>query len=97
MKALPINREMARIARKLVWFEEPEQSLANPIRFIAYAMARATATDMAEIRRHVSDEDFIQAIDHAPPGIIDPRSWAYWNIVIAGRSPPPPLPIRRFE
>jgi len=97
LKALPVNPEMAAIARRLVWFEEPEQSLADPIRFMAYAMARATAKDIAEIRRHVSDEDFLQAIEQAPPGIIDPRSWAYWNLMIAGRSPPPPLPTRTFE
>jgi len=25
----------------------------------------------------MSDEDFREALDKAPPGIIDPRSWAY--------------------
>src|SRR3982074_555836 len=30
-----------------------------------------------------------------PPGIIDPRSWDYWNSKM-GRYPPPPLPVRRF-
>ena len=38
---------------------------------------------------------FCQALDHAPPAIIDPRSWAYWNSKM-GRYPPPPLPVRRF-
>ena len=85
------------IARKLVWFEEPEESLADPVRFMAYAMARATAEDMAEIRQHLTDDAFQEAIDRAPPGIIDPRSWAYWNLVVGGRSPPPPLPTRTFE
>jgi hypothetical protein len=30
-----------------------------------------------------------------PPGIIDPRSWAYWNLKL-GRDPTPPMPARRF-
>lgn len=35
----------------------------------------------------------VTALDHAPPGILDPRSWAYWN-VLADRYPPPPMPRR---
>jgi hypothetical protein len=50
---------------------------------------------MRLIREYVSDEDFREALDRAPPGIIDPRSWAYWNSKM-GRYPPPPLPKRHF-
>jgi hypothetical protein len=39
----------------------------------AYAMARATHADMRVSRRYLSDADFLQALDEAPPGIIDPR------------------------
>jgi hypothetical protein len=54
--------------------------------------------DMRVIREYVSDDDFREALDKAPPGIIDPRSWAYWNSKNSkmGRYPPPPLPWRRF-
>jgi hypothetical protein len=34
---------------------------------------------MRVLRRYVSDEDFLEALVKAPPGIIDPRSWAHWN------------------
>jgi hypothetical protein len=50
---------------------------------------------MEAIRKHVTDSEFCEALDRAPPGIIDPRSWAYWNLKI-GRYPAPPLPERRF-
>jgi hypothetical protein len=30
------------VARRMVWFEEPAEALADPIRFMAFAMARAT-------------------------------------------------------
>jgi hypothetical protein len=33
--------------------------------------------------------------DHAPPGIIDLRSWAYWNSKL-GRYPVPLSPTRRL-
>ena len=47
------------------------------------------------IRRYVSDADIREALDRAPAGIIDPRSWAYWNSKL-GRYPAPPLPGRRL-
>ena len=62
---------------------------------MAYAMASAVHEDMQALRRYVSDDDFREALDNAPPGIIDPRSWAYWNLKM-GRYPPPPLPKRSF-
>jgi len=86
---------MLDLARRIIWFEPPEQALAEPIRFLAYAMTYARHEDMREIRRHVSDDDFRDALDQAPPGIIDARSWAYWNSKL-GRYPPPPRPVRRF-
>jgi hypothetical protein len=95
VKPIPLTEETETVARRVVWFETPAQALADPVRFLAYAMAHATHADMQAIRRYVSDSDFREALDRAPPGIIDPRSWAYWNARM-GRYPPPPLPERRF-
>ena len=95
MNPLPITPQILSIAPRIIWFEPPEQALANPIRFMAYAMTYARHEDMRVIRQYVSDDDFREALDPAPAGIIDPRSWAYWNLVM-GRYPAPPLPKRRF-
>jgi len=86
---------MLSVAPRIVWFEPPERALADPVRFMAYAMTYARHEDMRLIREHVSDDDFRDALDRAPPGIIDPRSWAYWNSKM-GRYPAPPLPKRHF-
>ncbi len=96
MKPIPVTPETADIARRIIWFEPPEQALADPIRFMAYAMRYATHEDMKAIRCHVSEEDFREALDKAPPGIIDSRSWAYWNSKM-GRYPAPPLPERNLD
>jgi hypothetical protein len=96
MKPIPLNAETEPVARRLVWFEEPAEALADPIRFMAYAMARATHEEMKVIRRYVDDADFLEALEKAPPGIIDGRSWAYWNSKM-GRYPAPPMPTRKFE
>jgi len=95
MKPIPVNAETEILARRIVWFEPPARALADPIRFMAYVMARATVEDLTVIRRYVSDADFREALDKAPPGVIDARSWAYWNARM-GRYPPPPLPRRRL-
>lgn len=95
MTPIPLNPETEAAARRILWFEEPALALSDPIRFLAYAMTYATHEEMKIIRRYVSDRDFREALDKAPPGIIDPRSWAYWNATI-GRYPAPPLPSRRF-
>lgn len=96
MRPIPLTPRTLAIARRISWLEEPEKALLHPVRFMAYAMTHACHDDMRVIREYVSDEDFREALDEAPPGIIDPRSWAYWNLKM-GRFPPPPAPRRAFE
>ena len=93
MKALPHNADLLDLAPRVIWFEPPEQALAEPVRFLAYVMTYGTAQDIAVVRRYVELGDFREALDHAPPGIMDERSWAYWN-VMTGRYPVPPMPQR---
>jgi hypothetical protein len=95
VKDLPRTPALLAVARRVVWFEPPETALADPVRFLAYAMSYGTHEDMREVRRHVADDDLRAALAAAPPGIIDPRSWAYWHLVV-DRYPPPPLPRRRL-
>ena len=97
MPPLPRTPELLAIAQRVIWFEPPEKALSDTARFMAYAMANAGPQDMAVIRTYVSDQQFLAAIDAAPPGIIDPRSWSYWNLVVANRHPPPPVPRREFR
>lgn len=95
MKGIPLNPLTSQIARRVIWFEAAVQALARPVRFLAYAMTYARHEDMQVIRRYVSDDEFREALDLAPAGIIDPRSWAYWNLKM-GRYPAPPMPVRKF-
>ena len=95
MKDIPLTPETEALARRLVWFEEPAEALSDTFRFAAYAFARATPQDMAVLRRFLTEDDLREALDHAPPGIIDPRSWSYWNAKL-GRYPAPPMPTRNL-
>ena len=93
MKPLPYNADLLSLAARVVWFEPPERALAEPVRFPAYVMTYGTLQDVAVIRRYVQLDDFREALEHAPPGIMDERSWAYWN-AMTGRYPVPPMPRR---
>ncbi len=93
MKPLPHNADLMHVAPRVVWFEPPEQALAEPVRFLTYVMTYATSEELAVVRRYVDLDDFREALEHAPPGIMDERSWAYWN-ALTGRYPVPPMPRR---
>ena len=96
MKALTLTTELARIAQRVIWFEKPKQAIADPIRFAAYAMTYGTHEEMKILRQYLADDDLREALAKAPPGIVDPRSWAYWHLKL-GEYPPPPLPKRAFS
>ena len=95
MKPLPRNNELLAVAPRIIWFEEPERALADPARFLAYLMTYGTPSDLAIVKHHVSEDAFAEALENAPAGIIDKRSWAYWN-AMAGRYPPPAMPRRKL-
>ena len=67
MNSFPPTDAMRAIAQRVVWFEPAEKTLADPARFMAYAMRYATHEDMKAIRAYLSDDEFRAAIDAAPP------------------------------
>ncbi|MCC6631075.1 MAG: hypothetical protein IT482_03315 [Gammaproteobacteria bacterium] len=95
MKTIPLNAQTEALARRVIWFEEPAKALADPVRFMAYAFSYATHEDMKTLWGLLDEQDLRSALRNAPPGIIDPRSWAFWNSKL-GNWPPPPMPQRRL-
>jgi hypothetical protein len=93
MKALPCNAHMLKVAPNVIWFESPERALADPVRFLAYLMTYGTAAEVAVVMRYVGLDELREALERAPPGIFDERSWNYWHLM-TGRHPPPPMPAR---
>jgi hypothetical protein len=86
---------LERVARRVIWFEEPAEALADPVRFLAYALTYGTTQDLRVVRAHFSNDDLRRALAAAPPGIFDVRSWAYWHLML-DLGPAPPLPQRRL-
>jgi hypothetical protein len=95
VKELPTTPELLRVARRMVWFKEPEETLRDPIHFLAHVMTYGNIGDVLAVREIVGNEGFREALEHAPPGVFDPRSWSYWNLM-TGRWPAPPMPVRTF-
>jgi hypothetical protein len=97
MKPIQPTPELLEVAERIIWFKDPKEALGNPIHFLAYAMKLGTADDLIALdQAGISLSHFKEVLDHAPAGIFDERSWAYWNLR-CGRRPVPPLPIRTFD
>ncbi len=93
MKPLPVTPELMRVARRVIWFEEPERALADPMQFLAHVMVFGTVEDLRALRGVVGKNEYREVLERAPPGLFDAPSWAYWNLV-CDRQPAPPLPVR---
>jgi hypothetical protein len=93
MKPFPVTPELLRVARRVIWFEEPERALADPVQFLAHVMVFGTVEDLRALRGVVGKNEYREVLERAPPGLFDAPSWAYWNLV-CDRQPAPPLPAR---
>lgn len=74
--------ELTKVCRRIIWFEEPEEALRNPHHFLCYLMQNGTDRDVLTAQHYFSDMEFRAALDIAPAGILDARSWAYWNLML---------------
>jgi hypothetical protein len=92
---MKVTPELRKVAERVVWFQNADEALRYPYRFLAYLMTYGTLEEVLVARKYFSDEDFEAALQDPPPGIFDIRSWSYWNGVY-GRHPIPPLPKRKL-
>lgn len=82
------------IAERVVWWKPPAQALADRRYFLAHVMASGTFDEVRCVRGHFPQEAFRAVLEDPPPGLFDPRSWAYWNLVFDREAPD--LPRRRL-
>jgi hypothetical protein len=89
------SSDLEDLARRLIWWKPPEESLQAPERVLAQVMTLGTWDDIQTARRYWDEEAFRRVLADPPPGVFDRRSWNYWHIVF-GIQPTPPLPVRRL-
>lgn len=92
---LVLTPELVATAARCLWFEPPGRAISDPTRFAAYVLTHGAHRDVKALREQMDDEDLRRALEAAPPGIFDARSWAYWNLMLFD-DPTRSMPQRRF-
>jgi hypothetical protein len=67
MISFPTTPELLRVARRVVWFKDPLEALADPLHLLAHAMTYGTIEDIVTLQAVVGKEGFREALEHAPP------------------------------
>ena len=87
--------DLQTVAKRVVWFKKPEDTLQDTKLFLAHVMTYGTLSDITMTLRYFSEADFEAVLDDPPPGVFDRRSWTYWNVRYH-HEPVPALPKRNF-
>ena len=87
------NETLNRIAQRLFWWKTPAEALQDRVRFVAQVMTYGTWDDVQATRAILGEQAFRETLEHPPPGVFDPPSWAYWHHVFS-ILPVPELPKR---
>lgn len=74
MKSLPATPDLLHVARRVVWFKEPEDALAEPVHFLAHVMTYGTIEDLKALQGIAGIEEFREVLENAPAGVFDARS-----------------------
>jgi hypothetical protein len=92
--AVPYPAELLRVARKVVWYDKPEQMLADLKTFLAHLMVYGSSADVAIVERYVPAEEFRRVLENAPAGVFTREAWQKWHAQLG--MPAPTLPRRKF-
>ena len=90
-----VDDRFREIASKYVWWQPPEATLARPRYFLCQIMTLGTAEDVRAVRLALGDQALREALENAPPGVMDPKSWNYWRLFFGlepSSMPERPLP-----
>ena len=62
----PYPAELLRIARKVVWYDAPEETLGDVKTFLAHLMVYGSRADVEMVEQYVSKEEFRKVLEDAP-------------------------------
>jgi hypothetical protein len=95
MKSAAAARDIDALARRMIWWKPPEETLRYPRRLLAQVMALGTWDDVELAKRIWDRAEFVAVLKEAPPGVFDRRSWVYWHVILH-LDPVPSLPQRHL-
>ena len=96
MKRFVLTPALREAASRCLWFKSPEEAVDFPEQLAAHIMTYGGTADIDALHEQLDFDGIRNALDNAPAGVFDARSWAYWNVKV-GRYDTPPMPVRRFE
>ncbi len=86
--------ELVRVARRVVWYDDPEQALSDLPTFLAHTMAYSSPADLKIVAAYVPELEFQKVLERPPAGVFTEESWRRWHEHFG--LPVPALPRRRF-
>ena len=81
------------IARRVCWWQPAGETLKDTPLFLCRVMTFGTWEDASFCLDRLGKDAFRSALQSAPPGLLDPRSWHYWHHRL-GVLPVPGQPLR---
>ena len=91
----PHPPELIRVARKVVWYDRPEEALADLPAFLAQVMTYGSPADVRTVEQYIPLEEFRRVLENAPAGVFTKDRWRCWHERFGMQVPP--LPQRRFS
>ncbi|MGM0425101.1 MAG: hypothetical protein ACQEQX_09300 [Thermodesulfobacteriota bacterium] len=88
------------LARKYIWWKEPDQAICDRHHFLAQIMTLGTIEDCGWIMQNLGENELKSVLLHPPVGVFNPRSWHFWHYKLGladKESDIPPLPQRSFR
>ena len=81
------------MARKYVWWQPPDRTLADQRLLLAQMMTFGSVDDVRWLLSHVSEDSLRRMLRDPPAGVFNGRSWRFWHLRL-GCVPVPELPVR---
>jgi hypothetical protein len=75
-------RSLSQVARRLIWWKEPEEALRGRSRLIAQIMVYGDLEDTQAMLRAFSRDELLQVLDSPPPGVFTDRAWSFWHVYL---------------
>jgi hypothetical protein len=88
-----LTPQLETIAKRVVWWKPPGESLANADDFLCRVMTFGLWGDAVHVLEVYGEDALRHAIKHAPAGVFDEPSWHYWHNRL-GLNEIPCLPTR---
>lgn len=83
------------LALRYVWWQSAEETLASPETLLRQILKIGTAEDYVASCAHWDEDAFKRALESAPAGSLDERSWVFWHRHYG--LPERPFPKRSFR